>query len=239
MDQSIFDPIPVLTEVVTGRQAETLDITEPLVDIADYSAGLIRCSLHDDPQDRPLGGRCYLRLAVVDRIMRAQTRLPEGLRFEVIDAWRSRAEQERIFEEYAADLRARYPDWSESQLHIRATQFVTDPMVNAPPHCTGGAVDITIRSEDGAPVWFGTAYDDFSPKASTRYYEDAVLAGERLSLKEQDAMANRRILFNSLAQEGLTNYPDEWWHFDYGDSFWAQVVGEPALYGVARAPDES
>jgi D-alanyl-D-alanine dipeptidase len=31
---------------------------------------------------------------------------------------------------------------------------------------------------------------------------------------------------------GFVNYPSEWWHWSYGDRYWAVVTGEPhAIYG--------
>lgn len=54
-----------------------------------------------------------------------------------------------------------------------------------------------------------------------------------------------RALFSSYAGEllarvlrgaGLVNYPTEWWHWSYGDRYWALMTGAPAaVYGpVAR-----
>jgi D-alanyl-D-alanine dipeptidase len=35
---------------------------------------------------------------------------------------------------------------------------------------------------------------------------------------------------------GLVNYPTEWWHWSYGDRYWALVTGAPAaLYGPVAA----
>jgi D-alanyl-D-alanine dipeptidase len=46
------------------------------------------------------------------------------------------------------------------------------------------------------------------------------------------AAANRRILINALTTAGLINYPTEWWHWSYGDRYWALTTGAPhARYG--------
>jgi zinc D-Ala-D-Ala dipeptidase len=35
-----------------------------------------------------------------------------------------------------------------------------------------------------------------------------------------------------LCREGLVNYPTEWWHYSYGDRYWALATGAAAaLYG--------
>ena len=36
----------------------------------------------------------------------------------------------------------------------------------------------------------------------------------------------------ALTAAGLVNYPTEWWHWSYGDRYWALMTGAPAaLYG--------
>lgn len=35
-----------------------------------------------------------------------------------------------------------------------------------------------------------------------------------------------------MTSVGFTNYPSEWWHYDYGDLFWAAEAGaDCALFG--------
>ncbi len=44
--------------------------------------------------------------------------------------------------------------------------------------------------------------------------------------------ANRSLLGQVLSSVGLVNYPTEWWHWSYGDRYWAMTVGAPAArYG--------
>lgn len=47
-----------------------------------------------------------------------------------------------------------------------------------------------------------------------------------------EARANRRVLGDALTAAGLVNYPTEWWHWSYGDRYWALATGAgSALYG--------
>jgi D-alanyl-D-alanine dipeptidase len=40
------------------------------------------------------------------------------------------------------------------------------------------------------------------------------------------------VLGGALGAVGLVNYPTEWWHWSYGDRYWALTTGAPAaLYG--------
>jgi len=50
------------------------------------------------------------------------------------------------------------------------------------------------------------------------------------------ARANRQLLCQVLSSVGLVNYPTEWWHWSYGDRYWALSTGAPpACYGSVAA----
>lgn len=54
-------------------------------------------------------------------------------------------------------------------------------------------------------------------------------AAEGLSPVARD---NRAILVSVMSASGFVNYPHEWWHWSYGDRYWALCSGNPvALYG--------
>ena len=49
------------------------------------------------------------------------------------------------------------------------------------------------------------------------------------------AARNRRLLLEVMTAVGLVNYPREWWHFSYGDQYWACVTGSTqARYGAVE-----
>jgi D-alanyl-D-alanine dipeptidase len=71
------------------------------------------------------------------------------------------------------------------------------------PHVAGAAVDVTLANVYGDPLDPGTVAD--------RHLDDLAAA---------------------LTGVGLVNYPERWWHWSYGDRYWALVTGAPAaLYG--------
>jgi D-alanyl-D-alanine dipeptidase len=46
------------------------------------------------------------------------------------------------------------------------------------------------------------------------------------------ASAHRALLCGVLSRVGFVNYPPEWWHWSYGDRYWAYVTGAGhATYG--------
>lgn len=119
---------------------------------------------------------------------------------------------------------------------MKLTQtYVSLPSTNPTrpsPHNTGGAVDLTLAYEDGSQAPMGTEFDDFSVRAATAYFENK----SGLTGQEKEFRDNRRILFYALTQVGFTNYREEWWHFDYGNQFWATQNKSHAIYGRAIPP---
>ena len=77
----------------------------------------------------------------------------------------------------------------------------------------------------------GTGFDYFGPEAGTRYFEGLSLQRE-LTAREQLVLQNRRFLYRIMVQAGFANYPEEWWHYSYGDNMWAVIKNKPyAIYG--------
>ena len=45
-------------------------------------------------------------------------------------------------------------------------------------------------------------------------------------------------LVRALRHAGLVNYPTEWWHWSYGERYWAFATGaEHARYGPVAGPE--
>lgn len=52
----------------------------------------------------------------------------------------------------------------------------------------------------------------------------------------KEARRNRDILAHALQSVGFINYWTEWWHWSYGDRYWAAVTG--ALHALYHAVSE-
>ena len=50
---------------------------------------------------------------------------------------------------------------------------------------------------------------------------------------------NRQLLWQAMIDQGFVNLASEWWHYSYGDSYWAAFQSEShAIYNsVERAPE--
>ncbi|MEJ0059268.1 MAG: M15 family metallopeptidase [Terricaulis sp.] len=75
------------------------------------------------------------------------------------------------------------------------------------PHATGGAVDLTIVWDDGAPLWMGSLFDDATSLAGTDRFERDT---DDFSFSHEEARANRRLLYWLMIEAGFSNHPDEW-----------------------------
>ena len=52
-----------------------------------------------------------------------------------------------------------------------------------------------------------------------------------------EARHNRAVLADALEGAGLVNYPTEWWHWSFGDRYWALSRGEAhAVFGPVHTP---
>ncbi|WP_405921131.1 M15 family metallopeptidase [Streptomyces sp. NBC_00122] len=196
---------------------------EPLVDVRE--AGLLLV----DPRKAD-GAGCYalLREGVLQRLLHAQELLPDGLRLLFVEGYRPPALQRRYFDEYLSGLRAGRPDFPEAELYALASRYVSPPEIA--PHSAGAAVDLTLAEEDGTELDLGTRVNADPEESAGACYTDAPHIGPA-------ARANREILGAALAAAGLVNYPTEWWHWSYGDRYWALATGSPtALYGPASPP---
>ncbi|MGE3251683.1 MAG: M15 family metallopeptidase [Hyphomonadaceae bacterium] len=174
------------------------------------------------------------KLAEVDRKLRR-----DGLKLFVYDGWRPRAVQAYFHDVWTPEqLAKRHPHLAGDALIAEVERYWAAPSLSEDkpaPHATGGAVDLTLTWEDGAPLFMGSVFDDATPLAHTDRFEKEP-AGEG-SFSADEARANRRILYWAMNEAGFANHPDEWWHFSYGDWMWASFNGRAAsLYGLAAPP---
>ncbi len=174
----------------------------------------------------------YCRSGVADRLIQAAQTLQvikPMSRLLIEDAYRPKAVQQALFDAFKMKLRVKFPRWHETTLDLRTQRYVSKPSDDPKkpaPHITGGAIDLTIIEGD-KEIGMGTEWDYFGTKAGTVYFERATRRPQTI-YKD-----NRRLLYYCMTQSGFTNYPEEWWHFDYGNQFWAHISGQsPAIYGL-------
>ena len=187
------------------------------IPLLDTGETLVRLA----PQFGP--ARALVRAGLALRLEDAQRSLPADLRLRVVEGHRSAASQLAIIDWYRSELQKVDPDLSDAALTTLASRFVSP--IEVAPHVAGAAVDVTLVDRLGRELDLGTAIDATPEDSEGRCYFDAPdLDGQ--------ARANRDLLASALGGAGLVNYPTEWWHWSYGDRYWALVAGAPtALYG--------
>ena len=189
---------------------------EPLVDCR----GLLHI---DGRRSDPHGDWAHLRAGVAERLQHAERLLPHNWRWLLVEGYRPPLLQRSIFDGYAAQLRALHPDAGEAAIQTAATRWCA-PMETA-GHISGAAVDLTICTEEGIEVDMG------SPEAATPEESGGACYTYAPNLSTQ-ARHNRAVMIKALTTVGMVNYPTEWWHWSYGDRYWAWSTGaQTAVYG--------
>ncbi len=181
---------------------------EPLVDIKKLCPDLV---IDLDP--RRTKKTAYLRKAVAEMVCRAKSHLPEGMTFVINDAWRPQYVQEKIFQGFAKRFTVKE---AEKYVAPFKGKYVSG-------HMTGGAVDLRLwRNGRKVPM----------KSSKLTYQENAKSFQPKLPSYIQK---NRQIMFNALRKAGLSNLSKEYWHWSYGDIWWARRKKKKiAIYGVVE-----
>lgn len=180
--------------------------------------------LDADPEQNPQNSvYAYVRRSVAERLLQAQSTLPDGLRLLLAECFRPYEQQELYFTRRTQRLMDADPTLGLDAARLKASEFVSPPEIA--PHVSGAAVDLTLADAQGDALDMGTAID-----ARPEDCDRACYFGARNITAE--ATANRAILAEALTGAGFVNYPTEWWHWSYGDRYWALMTQQPhALFG--------
>ncbi|MEK7635849.1 MAG: M15 family metallopeptidase [Patescibacteria group bacterium] len=191
------------------------DNGEKLTDIKSICSNI---SINIDPKSQRVEklpfDTCYLRIGVTKRLCRAQKLLPNGFRIMIWSGHRAMKIQKKLYFDQFRKFKKQYPNWPKEKIKQETDKFVA-PIEIMPPHTTGGAVDCTIIDIHGRQLNMGTAIDNFTKRS---YTNSKVISKE--------AKKNRLLLINIMTKAGFVNYPPEWWHWSYGDRYWAAVLNK-------------
>lgn len=192
------------------------DAGEPLVDVSTFSTLAIDRTRTRVQQlsDNPF----QVRSGVAGRLVRAQAYLPDGYQLQIREGWRPIWVQERLWQESLDALRTSRPDLTGEGLIREHTRF-TAPPDSAPPHSTAGAVDLVLL-DHGGNADMGWGFNQPGEGSRINYPVPG------------SARRHRDLLATAMDAAGFINYPAEWWHWSYGDRYWAfQTSRGTALYG--------
>ncbi|HEU4347904.1 MAG TPA: M15 family metallopeptidase [Actinoplanes sp.] len=171
--------------------------------------------------------RAWVRRGLGERLAAARDALPGGLRLRVVEGHRPVRQQRSISATYSTLLRRLHPGLPGAELLRLTSRFVSP--VEVAPHVAAAAVDLTLVDPQGVELDMGTPIDATPEQSGGACY----FAAEGI---DADARTRRELLAKVLGGAGLVNYPTEWWHWSYGDRYWALMTGAPAaLYGPVLA----
>ena len=153
-----------------------------------------------------------IRRIVRDIVVACSEALPEGLCLMVFEAFRSRARQWELWNPVIASISKNNPNWSEAQIYTESSRWVSPPDGFGSGHQAGAAVDVKLALKDRTELDFGGLMKGLSGVAPTNWPVSP------------EIRKNRDMLVAAMQRVGMTNYPDEWWHFSYGDRLWAEVT---------------
>jgi len=165
-----------------------------------------------------VAGPTYLRYGLVDRLVTAQSLLPRDVRLLIVDGYRPLTSACRHATCAVEEAKLGRPEVSMEDLDRLVGICATPPAVA--PHPTGGAVDLTLSDEDSA--------------VRNTVPLPACCTGP----VPVPPVETWKLLSAALGAVGLVNYPARWWHWSYGDRFWAHATQTShARYGPLPEPE--
>ncbi len=165
---------------------------------------------------------CYVRESLYNMLEKAAEKLPGGYQFLIKEGFRPAFVQNRSFNYIFNDYKEKYPEKSEKEIYKIVSQIVAPLSVAG--HPTGAAIDITLLC-NGKEAFMGTDYNDEPEDTDNKTFLDS----DKITEEEKHL---RTILSDVLLEVGFINYPPEWWHWSYGDKYWAFLKKETVKYSI-------
>ncbi len=204
----------------TLKKIEVKDNGERLVYIKDHCPDIsidLAAYIMREPQEIQRQA-AMVREGVVERLNEAQSYLPQDYRISINCGYRPLEVQKRIFKKIYLRNLERNPDWDEENLISETCRHVAHPD-SIPPHSTGGAVDLTIIGPEGKPLNMGSPINKIEERTET--FSDKI---------SYEGLQNRKLLIMIMESAGFVTFPSEWWHWSYGDRYWAAERGCVSVY---------
>lgn len=171
-----------------------------------------------------------VRETVYKKLLMAQDNLPKGLALRLYEGYRSITVQQQLFEHEKKRVMSKHSELTGQALFNKITEVVSpvinfDGSKNIPPHNTGAAVDVELVDSHGNAIDMGMDAKDWQQVSHKLCLTDSPLINEQ-------QRQNRKVLCDIMTAQGFVNYPTEWWHFSYGDRYWAYHHNKAyAIYG--------
>ncbi len=226
------------------RQVAIVECGEPLLPLLPDQFALVRPHPYV-ALGAPYGDKSpfSVRQSVLERLVTAQANLQTqqpGWRIQIFDAYRPIAVQQFMvdytFQQVVQEqglVTASLTDSRRQALLEQVYEFWAVPSPDPampPPHSTGAALDVRLIDTNGVVVDMGGEVDELSPRSYPHYFATSTAP------QEQTYHRHRQVLWESMAQAGFQQHPQEWWHFSWGDQMWAWLTSQanPTQSVIAR-----
>jgi D-alanyl-D-alanine dipeptidase len=212
---SLSDPVVASVPVI--------DVGEQFVDLGD-TGDLVLVDRTRSVVSNSSKHFLKVRVGIAKRLMFAAEMLSvKGLRLLVKEGYRPLSLQRSYFDHRLSKLRTEYPSAPDALLIELTSRYAAPPEVAA--HPTGAAVDLTLATREGVELDMGSVLNATDEESSGACYTACQFISRQ-------AQGNRQLLATAMIAAGFVNYPSEWWHWSYGDRYWAVISDEPrAIYG--------
>jgi zinc D-Ala-D-Ala dipeptidase len=193
---------------------------EPVWDIEDdFEGGFYKKYIAMHPEYNGI----YLRPKVLRRLEEAAMSLDSRYRLIIRAGHRPIDVQKNELLGCMQDFKKNHSNVSDDEALRHARMFVSDPLIELPPHCCGAAVDVDVFDIKGNMLV------DFGGRVNLEV-DTSYLHSNKISQAQQD---NRLMLLTVMLNAGFASTAFEWWHYSYGDQTWAWFYGHNnSLYGL-------
>mgnify|MGYP003292949697 CR=1 FL=1 len=192
---------------------------EPLVEISHP-----KIIFNEETIEHPV----MLRREVATRLYRIANKLPEEQYIKIYSAYRSRIALYEVWKEEVERTEKENPNIQRGELLSLVKFKVSAPNSNMGGHDTGAAIDMAICDKNGKDLDFGSKYHENTQASSLVALTD-------------EQKKNQKYLLKLMKSQNFIQQPGQWWHYSYGDRYWAVYKGKRngAFYGAAEKEFEN
>lgn len=167
----------------------------------------------------------YLREGIIERLKRAQKKLPNGYHLWLANTTRTEKIVLKLYNKYIKEVKKNEPRLSNEEADLKIRNILAMPDDKIPPgHMTGGALDVILADDNGKKIPMKVSYEKISREVQSFTFYDKL---------PKEIKKNRKILYDIMIKVGFQNYFREFWHYSYGDAYWAvRRKNKIAVYGI-------
>ena len=167
----------------------------------------------------------YLREGIIDRLKYVQKSLPKGYHLWLANTTRTEKVVLELYDLYIKRFKKQNSQLANEDVDLKVRNILAMPNDKIPPgHMTGGALDVILADDKGKKL---------PMKIDKKKVPTEVQSFTFYPKLPKEMKKNRKILYNAMISVGFNNYFREFWHYSYGDAYWAvRRKKKVAIYGI-------